>query len=465
MVVRMLKQIINNSPSAINKTIRYAYYSIPDYIRYGRVFRETYKFLEESQYWDKSQLEEYQINQLQKIIRHAYETVYYYKKIFDEYDIKPNQIQDFGDLKKVPYLTKEIIRSNLSDLISNKYNKKNLGYVTTGGSTGMPMRFYVDNNYDRPREWAFIAHMWSRIGYNTKKLNKSVILRGLTIDDGYYEYKNRALILSSFSLKEQNIISYLNLIKKFNPTFIQAYPSSISIMSKYIIENKIEMNLKDLKAIICASENLYEYQRNEIEQAFESRVYSFYGHSEHACIGGECEKSHFYHLQSEYGYTELINENEQDVTEEDEIGEIVATGFNNYVIPFIRYRTCDMVINTDKGCSCGRNYKLIKGVEGRKQYYFIDKCGNKITFIWADNALWRVNNKVFAYQYIQNKPGKVILNIELKKDFSSEDYEYIKQDFGRFYRDFDMKITIVKHIERTRQGKFKYLIQNINKEF
>ena len=191
---------------------------------------------------------------------------------------------------------------------------------------------------------------------------------------------------------------YLDLIKKFDPDFIQAYPSSISVVSDYIIENKLNFRWKNLKAIICASENIYDFQRFKIEQAFGVRVYSFYGHSEKACIGGECEKSNYYHLQREYGYTEL------NATKEDEVSEIVATGFNNYAMPFIRYKTCDMAINTNEACSCGRNYKLIKRVEGRKQDYFIDKNGCKKNFIWSDYSLWKVKDKIFAYQYIQNEP-------------------------------------------------------------
>lgn len=459
----MLRQIIKKSPSMFQKPIRYIYYSIPNYIMYGKTFRETYSFLQKSQYWDKKQLEEYQIGQLQKLIKHAYETVPYYTKLFNEVGIKYKDIQDFGDIKKIPYLTKEIIQNNLEDLISTKFNKNKLTYMTTGGSTGIPMGFYAHGKYDKAREWAFISNMWGRIGYDVRKINRCVILRGNIPKKDIYEYKNRDLILSSFKLTKENIEKYISLIDKFNPDFIQAYPSSISILAKHINENNKGIKLKNLKAIICASENIYDSQRKDIENAFGVRVYSFYGHTEHACIGGECEKSNYYHMQSEYGYMELIDENEDEVIAEDSIGEIVATGFNNYAMPFIRYRTYDMAVNTNKTCECGRSYKLIKRIDGRKQEFFVDGSYNNITFTRSHDPLWAVKDKIWAYQYVQDEPGKVILNIHWKDKYNSADIETIRREFKRFYPSLNIQIRNVEYIERTKGGKFKYLKQNIRK--
>ncbi|KEH92370.1 phenylacetate--CoA ligase family protein [Clostridium massiliodielmoense] len=457
----MIKILLKKSPKIIEKPVRFLYYSIPDYRRYSNVFRENYDFLNESQWWDKQKQKEYQILQLQKIIKHSYETVPYYTNLFNEYGIDYKQIQDFSDMKKIPYLTKQIIQDNLEDLISNKFYKNEVGYATTGGSTGTPMGFYIDSKYDKAREWAFIAHMWSRVGYDVRRVNRCVILRGNVPNKGIYEYKNRDLILSSFKLTEENMDKYIDLIEKFDPDFIQAYPSSIIILSKYINETNRKINCKNLKSIICASENIYEAQRNDIEKAFGVRVYSFYGHTEHACIGGECEKSNYYHIQSEYGYMELIDEYDNQITNENGLGEIVATGFNNYVVPFIRYKTCDIAVNTNEKCSCGRNYKLIKKIDGRKQEYFVDLHKNKVTFTWADYPLWQCKDRIWAYQYIQNEPGKVILNINFKDVNDLYDLNKIKEVFIKYYPQINIETRKVGYIARTKRGKFKYLIQNI----
>jgi phenylacetate-CoA ligase len=457
----VLKEIIKKMPTIIKAPIINTYNSLPDSIKYGRTFNSTYKFLKSSEWWSEKEHLEYQMKKIKEIVKYSYENVPYYTRLFNENNIKPELIQDFSDLKKIPYLTKEIVRNNLDDLVSKKYNRKHLNHVTTGGTTGLPMGFYQDEHKEWEIECAHTANLWSRVGYDKGKSYKMVILRGNLPKVGDYEYIGKKLILSSFNLIEDNMSDYIERIVNFSPDFIQAYPSAISLLAKYIIDNNINIQIKSLKAIICGSENLYDFQRRILEQAFNTKVYSFYGHTEHSCIAGECEKSNYYHLQSEYGYTELINESGLDSLEEDEAGEIVCTGFNNQAFPFIRYRTGDIAINSNEICPCKRNYKLIKKVEGRRQEYFIDKTGSKVTFTCSDDALWNVTHKIQLYQYVQNEPGSVDLYIQSNSEFTEEDKDCVIRDFKRFYPRFEIELYFTKHIEKTKVGKFKYLVQKI----
>lgn len=93
-------------------TVRYIYYIIPLPIRYDKGFRDMYNFLKESQWWGKEKLEEYQMQQLKKLLNHAYENVPYYHRVFDDRRLKPKDIQDFDDFKKLPVLTKNIVAKN-----------------------------------------------------------------------------------------------------------------------------------------------------------------------------------------------------------------------------------------------------------------------------------------------------------------------------------------------------------------
>ena len=86
---------------------------------------------------------------MKNIIAHAYKNVPYYTKLFNKYYIKPEDIKDFEDIKKIPYLTKDIVNKHKDEMIDKNFPKKFLGYGTTGGSTGIPMGFYYDK---RPEE-------------------------------------------------------------------------------------------------------------------------------------------------------------------------------------------------------------------------------------------------------------------------------------------------------------------------
>lgn len=359
----MLQKIIENASHFIQRPLRGIYEIMPDKIKYGRLFIENYNLLQKSQWWSKEQHKEYQMDQLKELINHAYKNVPYYSKVFNERGIKPKDIKNFNDFKMLPFLTKDIIKNNLEELLAKNFSKKYLQHVSTTGIIGNTMGFYENKKTSKVVEWAFITSQWARMGYNINKGNRCVILKGKLVEDGYYKHEGNNLVISSFKMSRSNIEQYIKLIEQFNPDFIQAYPPSISILCDYILSTNKNINIRNLKAVLCGPESLNDFQRSKIEKVFRVRAYSWYGQSEKSCLAGECNESSYYHLLSEYGYSEIINSDGTEATKEDESGEIVCTGFNNYVMPFIRYKTCDIACNTVNNCKCGRNYKLIKRIQ------------------------------------------------------------------------------------------------------
>lgn len=463
-----VKKVIKKLPFPINRCTEYIYGAIPPRLRYGKTFWDTYNFLQESQWWSRKELEDYQMQELSKLLNHAYENVPYYRKVFDERGLKPKGIQSFDDLKKLPYLTKNIIRENLRDLIVQNLPKSRLEYETTGGSSGIPLGFYQESGLSFAREWAFMITLWNRVGF--KISDKRVMLRGNVIQSAskgkFWEYNpiKRILILSSYHMTNETLPKYIKKIRNFQPDFFHAYPSTITILARFMKENNIEP-FPSVKALICSSENFYSWQRELLEDTFRCRVFSFYGHSENAVLAGECEKNNDYHIFPEYGLVELINKYGNPISKEGEMGEITATGFNNYVLPFIRYKTGDIAVYSKKKCSCGRNYPLLKNIEGRLQEFFIDKTGSLITFTCSDEVLWSVKDKINAYQYVQNEPGKVLLNIDARINLPISDIQSLKKNFMEYYSGLDVEINFVKNIPRTKSGKFRYLIQKLPIEF
>lgn len=79
---------------------------------------------------------ELQNNLIQKLINHAYNHTQHYKEIMDDSGLRPEDIKNKDDLKKLPVLTKSIIRKNLNKIKSKDHWSKKLELVTSGGSTG-----------------------------------------------------------------------------------------------------------------------------------------------------------------------------------------------------------------------------------------------------------------------------------------------------------------------------------------
>lgn len=410
---------------------------------------------------------EFQLSQLRSLIKHAYTNVPYYRRRFDARGVNPDKVRDVSDLHVLPYLTKQDIRDHLEDLVARNVAFSNLSIVTTSGTTSIPMKLYVDESVLKPTELAYITTLWNRVGY--KFDDRSVVLRGVVPRNGMFEFDevNNQLILSSFIMTDENLDLYVRLIRQFKPKFIQAYPSSMFILARFI-EKKSLPPFRSVKALLLASEPIYPFQRKLMEEVLQCRVFSWYGHTEQAVLAGECECSQFYHLFSEYGVTELVGRDGESIAEEDEDGEIVATGFVNWAVPLIRYRTGDIGSYASEKCPCGRHYVLLKKVEGRVQELVVAADESLVplgTAICAiHDAEWAMVKQI---QFLQEKPGELLIRVVKDHNYAesrvrSYVLELLQKRLGKAFK---LKVDVVKEIQRTRMGKNRYVVQKLPIDF
>src|SRR5262249_43323276 len=113
-------------------------------LRYSGAFQELLDWLEGSQWWTKDEIVEYQSTRLKKLIDHSYNTVPYYRRLFDNHKLKPADIKSPDDLYKIPVFTKEDVRKHSHDMLSRDAHIKNLVQNKTSGTTGKSLQFYLE---------------------------------------------------------------------------------------------------------------------------------------------------------------------------------------------------------------------------------------------------------------------------------------------------------------------------------
>lgn len=431
-------------------------------ILFPRTFLKTYGFLKKSQWWSKEQLREYQLQQMNKLLNHAYENVPYYTNIFDKLGLNPDDIKSISDLQRLPYLTKEIVKENMEDLKATNYPKSSFELSRTGGSTGQPLAFYVERGVWLSRLIAYtkLQMSWADCSF----FDRSVSITG---DEVPWKYQlfGRTLVLSSFFMNDKYMPMFIEKIRKLKPKFIISYPSAITNLAIYMKRNNIEF-FPSIKSIICYAETLYEWQRDILEGMFQCSVYDTYGLREQVALGGTCEHSNYYHMFSEYGIVELIGKDGKPIKKEDKIGEIVGTGFHTFIFPFIRYRTGDLGVYTNRKCKCGRNYPLFKRIEGRLQEFIVSKTKQLVPLTGVYGLIAKCSPNVKECQLYQDTEGEIVLNIVKMRNYSDADSQAIRKNFQKRFGDgFNITICHVDHILLTKRGKYQFLIQKIPIEF
>lgn len=404
--------------------------------------------------------------ELNKIVWHAWNCIPFYKHYWSKNNFNPLDFRSLQDYHKIPIINKNTIMNYAKDMIPIDYNRSLLSLVMSGGTTGMPMNFYLNQWQARAKELSF--QLWGNKYYFGHKLllDKVAIFRGHRVKDSlikkkiFWErsYKDHGLYFSSFHITDENYDIYLKKLRAFKPKFIKAYPSSIVALC-ILMKKHGDHGFPNLKGVICSSENVYEWQRVLINQTLGVEIYSYYGHSE-KCVCAFQGSGNSMYFNPLYGYTEFLNDENQPINTSGLMAKVVVTGYNHDYFPLIRYDTFDYVVTGEniKGVN-----KVADRIVGRAQEFVYDKSNNRIPFTCSDEVMWCVDG-ILAYQYQQDIEGLLTLKIVIDNSFNFRSFDLIKTKARKIFVNFDFKVQVVDFIPKTKNGKFRYLIQNIGIE-
>jgi len=424
----------------------------PKIIRYYNEFKESqWKSFE----WMKNQQE----IQLKNLINFVYRNVPYYSKLFNQIDIKPFDINTIEDLERIPILTKQIIKENWQDFIPRNINQIKYINGSTGGSTGVPLKYRMSNE-DYERGVALLYRGFEYAGY--KLGDKIAVIAGSSlIPTSKSEIKRKIQDFflntrhySSFEMSEENLLKYFYDVNKWKPDFLRGYPSSIYFFAKFIQDNNLKLNFQP-KAIFTTAEKLFDKQRVLIEEIFKAKVFDNYGLNDGGISAFECNKHCGFHVSTERAILEIVDNKGKHIVNQN--GKILATSLYNYALPFIRYDTGDLGIISASECSCGRKTPLLKKISGRVTDFL------KLNDIIIGSPVLTILMGKFdieQYQIIQNGPSSIICKIIRGKTFKIEDENFIKKSFYDHVGDISIKFDYVDSILPTKAGKYKFIINN-----
>ena len=437
-----VNKIIKKSPNFV-KSAFYKY--VPFRYRYGKVYGETLDFLLESQNWSEEKLKHYQLQQLQRLLKHCYTNVPYYRNIFIKNGWNPMDFKSVDDLREFPVLTKRKIIDHNQMLIADDMRDKKAFPITTSGSTGDKLRFYVDDDCLK-REAAFNMRAYIQQGakmYDTP----SVWLRRYVPKESdsplwYYDYELKRLYMSAYHLNDKTIKSYIDKINSGNYQTICTYPSSAYILACLCQENNLKLNR--VEKIHVTSEKMLNQWYDKVVDVFGIKPCGHYGQMEKVSLMHQTEESKDYKQNFEYGVDEFVDNG-------DGTHGLIATGLINHYMPLIRYVTEDTFI---------LDGNTVKEINGRSSDILVSANGSRLPgvnfYSWIDKKMPEIK----MFQIIQ-KSDKDIIFSYVQNDLFTNDIEsdIIK---GLRSRLGDMNFAIYKVQEIQRDPKTQKIRSIIN---
>ncbi|MGI2178560.1 phenylacetate--CoA ligase family protein [Shewanella frigidimarina] len=360
------------------------------------------------------------------------------------------------DLSDFPLISKNEVR-NFPHEFENNTLKCVAIKGATSGTTGTPL--VIKQNMDSViREQAFVARhlMWAgfKIGDRRAWIRGDMIVPFEQKRGPFWRYSwfENMIMLSSFHMSSSNLDGYIKAMVDYKVEIIQAYPSSIVTLAKFL-EIKDRYYPGQLKSIVTSSESLSYEDKILVEKRFKCTVFDWYGLFERVAAISSCEHGR-YHILTDYSHVELLD-----------VGqgrhEIVGTNFNNDFFPLIRYCTGDHVyLSEEVSCPCGRVFPIIDRIDGRVGDYLLGEDGQKIHIL---NHIPKGVDGLLATQFIQDIKNEVKILVVVDPIVFNilQQEKLIKNVKDRLGETVLVFIEIVESIPRTPNGKVRQAICSI----
>lgn len=392
---------------------------------------------------------------LGRLLAHAVQHVPYYRDLGLEKSIADTRPGE--SLKAFPVIDKATVRDHAKQFLAVN-TKRPLFKGSTSGTTGSPLTLFQDLNAIN-RENAFI---WRQLGWaGLKRGERRVWMRGdlivpYMVDSPPFwrmNYAENMLMFSSYHLSDQTALGYIQALARFDPVVIQAYPSSVGFLARWLEASGQHYRGQSLKGIVTSSEMLDAGQRAVVEEQFGCRVFDWYGQFERVAAIGTCEQGR-QHIVSDYSFVELL-------PAEDGLFEIVGTGFNNFAMPLIRYRTGDFLRLDDETsrCGCGRAFQLVAAVQGRADDVVKLPDGRHVGRL---GHIFKGVDGILESQIRQDQINRIDLVVVPAADYGPPvELRLLANARERLGTSVQIQVAVVDAIDRTSNGKLRAVVCNV----
>ena len=419
--------------------------------RYGEAFKKALSEYESHNGWSYEQMCDYRDAQLRKLVRHCYATVPYYRKLFNDGGVNPESIKTLDDLKVLPILTKATIQNKPDQFISSEYAARRLTAISTSGSTGSSLVLKVAPD-NVAKQYAVWWRYRRRLGIDFNmwhsEFGSRIIVPPRQKKPPYWRTSVplKQVMYSAFHGNPNNFRFYFDKMDSDSFSWIHATPSVFMPFVAFCIENHLSLLYK-VKYITTGAENLYDFQRRMIYDAFGVHPRTHYGLTEAVANFSESPDG-IMEVDEDFAAVEFVPENDY--------CHIVGTSLINWSMPLLRYDTSDICFFTGK---VGKHGRIVDKIDGRTGDSIYLPNGTKVGTL---SALFSETENIVEAQIYQKKDFSLTIKYVPKNERYVSDLKEVEKLLNdRINGAIPYKFVRVDKIERTARGKLRYIVTEV----
>lgn len=418
--------------------------------------------LERTQYAAQTRLRAIQEARLKRLLHVCIADVPAYQTL----GITPEEIErdPWTVFHTIPILKKAEFQRNPQSYNNTRYDPRKRIPNSTGGSTGQPLKFYMDRyaveQYEAAR-WRGLS--WYGITFGSR----SVMIWGNPIELSEQQqrsarWKDRYLknrtILSAYHLTAQNAQAYVRFLNRYQPEYLYGYATALDTFAQILAPVRDRLRLRQLKAVVSTSETLDSQQRQIIGDTFGCPVVNEYGARDAGILAYECPCGHL-HMSMENVILEVVDPMTMEPVGVGQSGLVVTTDLNNFAMPRLRYLLGDTAtLSAESSCLCGVTLPMIQSLDGREDAIFQLPDGKLVHGNFA-NQLSRKYQSILQFQLIQTQLTHAELRLVLREHHDPQEIAAFRSDVAALLPGVSVTVAAVQEITPSPSGKIRCSIR------
>ena len=335
------------------------------------------------EYWEpeietmpREELKKLQTEKLRRTIETALNSPFYGQRL-GRLGITPDSIKTVGDIRKIPFTTKQDLRDNYPFGLVAGDMKDAVRIHSSSGTTGHPtVVVYSRHDID---SWAnMIARNMYMVGCRDTDVFQNSSGYGMFTGGLGFQYGAEKLGATTVPAAAGNSKRQIMFIRDFGTTCLHAIPSYAVRLAEVFREEGLDPRETKLHTLFIGAEPHTDEQRRRIERMLGVKAYNSFGMTEMngPGVAFECKRQDGMHLWEDNYIVEIVDPDTLEPVPDGEYGEMVLTTLDRTMMPILRYRTRDLTRIIPEQCPCGRTHRRIDRIKGRTDDMFIIKGVN-----------------------------------------------------------------------------------------
>jgi phenylacetate-CoA ligase len=416
--------------------------------------------LEQTQWLSPEALQSHQLQQLDRLLRHAYATVNWYRRCWAGL-YEPNAKLTYERLASLPLLTRRALQDGYEELRSERTPEAHGQPVEqrTSGSTGVPVRFLTT-----PLSGLFWNaftlrdHLWHSRDFG-KKL--AVIRResekGRALNWGAATAGVVATGPSVGNSIRADAATLLDWLQAEQPGYLFSYPSLITELARLSLSRSVR--LPGLVEVRTLAESLGADVRALCHDAWGVPLTDLYSATEAGYLALQCPSHEHYHVQAEGVLLEVLDDAGAPCGP-GQVGRVVVTSLHNFAMPLVRYDIGDYA-QVGAPCDCGRGLPVLTRILGRVRNTLVTADGKRYWPVFGTRALMN-SAPVQQYQFVQKTPQRIDARVVVAAPLThDQELQFRERVISQLPPGIDVQIVYCDRIERSAGGKYEEFVSEV----